>query len=65
MYGMDGNFSPLEWADAVGFHFLREDDKKKVIESGHYTSEGNRIIAPDETCPSTDTSTICHVDIYV
>ena len=67
MYGLNGNWSALEWADEMGFAKVSKADQEKLIQSGHYTTEGHRILHPGETAPTTKAGTTTHqtIDIVV
>ena len=67
MYGMDGNWSALDWADQMGFAKVSKSDQQKLIASGHYTSDGHRILTPGETTKTKTQASTTHqtIDIVV
>lgn len=48
MYGIDGNMTALEWAKLVGFEALTVTDQQRLVEGGHFTTEGHEIFTPAE-----------------
>lgn len=66
MYGLNGNWSALEWADEMGFAKVSKSDQQKLIASGHYTKEGHRILHPGEQTSTAKASTTHQkIDIVV
>ena len=64
MYGLDGNFNALQWAETVGFDKVTPKDQEQLIKDGFYTKDGGRIYTPEEQtsldtpCTSTRASTV-------
>lgn len=42
MYGLDGNFSALAWAELYGLDAVTASDKEELISEGYFTSCGKR-----------------------
>jgi hypothetical protein len=42
MYGMDGNYSALDWAEEYGLEAVSEEDRKKLVERDYFTVDGQR-----------------------
>ena len=52
MYGYDGNFCALEWAEKFGLRAVNETDRQKLINEKCFTPQGKRILEEQRVIPN-------------